>query len=102
MLFISNISSILRPIRRVDLGCPDMEVSMGVPRESVRLVGVLDDTKLVAERSGRDCTEAMQQCAAVQTRGPVEQSHSAREFYRADLRLSALAENHGMSKFAGA
>jgi uncharacterized protein YbbK (DUF523 family) len=49
-----------------------MEVSMGVPRESVRLVGALDDAKLVAERSGRDWTEAMQQCAAVRTRELVE------------------------------
>ncbi len=39
--------------------CPELEVGMGVPRESVRLVGSPADPKLIAERSGRDWTPAM-------------------------------------------
>ncbi len=32
--------------------CPELEVGMGVPRESVRLVGDRDEPKMIAERSG--------------------------------------------------
>ena len=45
--------------------CPEIEVGMGVPRESVRLVGAPVDPKLVAERSGKDWTGAMKRFAAV-------------------------------------
>lgn len=45
--------------------CPELEVGMGVPRESVRLVGAPSDPKLIAERSGRDWTAAMKRFAAV-------------------------------------
>jgi len=40
--------------------CPEMEVGMGVPRETVRLVGTPGDPKMIAEKSGRDWTAAMQ------------------------------------------
>ena len=39
--------------------CPEVEVGMGTPRESVRLVREGDDVKLVAPRSGRDWTQEM-------------------------------------------
>lgn len=39
--------------------CPELEVGMGVPREPVRLVGPSATPRMVAERSGRDHTEAM-------------------------------------------
>jgi uncharacterized protein YbgA (DUF1722 family)/uncharacterized protein YbbK (DUF523 family) len=39
--------------------CPELEVGMGVPRESVRLVRRGAELRLVAERSGTDHTEAM-------------------------------------------
>jgi uncharacterized protein YbgA (DUF1722 family)/uncharacterized protein YbbK (DUF523 family) len=39
--------------------CPELEVGMGVPRESIRLVGNPAAPKLVAERSGTDWTERM-------------------------------------------
>jgi len=39
--------------------CPELEVGMGVPRESVRLVGRPNDPDMVAERSGRNWTAAM-------------------------------------------
>lgn len=44
--------------------CPEIEAGMGVPRESVRLVGTVDDPKMIAERSGKDWTEAMKKFAA--------------------------------------
>ena len=48
--------------------CPEIEVGMGVPRESVRLVGAPDDPKIIAERSGKDWTVAMRRFAAIRTR----------------------------------
>ena len=39
-----------------------------VPREAVRLVGAPENPKLIAERSGRDWTNAMQRFAEVRTR----------------------------------
>jgi uncharacterized protein YbgA (DUF1722 family)/uncharacterized protein YbbK (DUF523 family) len=39
--------------------CPELEVGMGVPRETIRLVGDPAAPRLVAERSGKDHTEAM-------------------------------------------
>ena len=44
--------------------CPEMEVGMGVPRETVRLVGTPHQTKMIAEKSGRDWTTEMQQFSA--------------------------------------
>lgn len=39
--------------------CPEVEVGMGVPRETIRLEGGVDDPALVAPRSGRDWTDPM-------------------------------------------
>jgi uncharacterized protein YbgA (DUF1722 family)/uncharacterized protein YbbK (DUF523 family) len=39
--------------------CPEVEVGMGIPREPIRLVSVEGQTRLVAERSGTDHTDAM-------------------------------------------
>ncbi|HET9549642.1 MAG TPA: DUF523 domain-containing protein, partial [Candidatus Binatia bacterium] len=47
--------------------CPEVEVGMGVPRETVRLVGAPEEPKLIAERSGKDWTNAMQRFATVRT-----------------------------------
>jgi uncharacterized protein YbbK (DUF523 family) len=47
--------------------CPEFEVGMGVPRESVRLVGPASDPKMIAERSGKDWTMAMKRFAAIRT-----------------------------------
>jgi uncharacterized protein YbbK (DUF523 family) len=41
--------------------CPEMEAGMGVPMESVRLVGALKNPRLIGEKSGRDWTKPMQQ-----------------------------------------
>ena len=40
--------------------CPEVEVGMGTPRESIRLVGSATSPQLVGDRSGRDWTEPMQ------------------------------------------
>jgi uncharacterized protein YbbK (DUF523 family) len=48
--------------------CPEVEVGMGVPRETVRLVGPVDEPRLIAERSCKDWTEAMHRFAAVRMR----------------------------------
>lgn len=40
--------------------CPELEAGMGVPREPVRLVGNVSDARMVAERSGKDWTSAME------------------------------------------
>ena len=40
--------------------CPEVEVGMGTPRESIRLVRDGDAVRLVAPKSGRDWTEPMQ------------------------------------------
>jgi uncharacterized protein YbgA (DUF1722 family)/uncharacterized protein YbbK (DUF523 family) len=39
--------------------CPEVEIGMGVPRETIRLVARAGETRLVAERSGTDWTERM-------------------------------------------
>ncbi len=39
--------------------CPEVEIGMGVPRETIRLVAQGEDRRLVAERSGTDWTERM-------------------------------------------
>lgn len=44
--------------------CPELEAGMGVPRETVRLVGAVDTPRMVAERSGKDWTAAMTAFAA--------------------------------------
>ena len=52
--------------------CPEVEVGMGVPRETLRLVGPPEEPKLIAERSGKDWTHAMHRFAAVRMRQLVE------------------------------
>jgi uncharacterized protein YbbK (DUF523 family) len=39
--------------------CPELEVGMGVPRESVRLVGSLESPRMVGTKSNTDWTERM-------------------------------------------
>jgi uncharacterized protein YbgA (DUF1722 family)/uncharacterized protein YbbK (DUF523 family) len=47
--------------------CPEIEVGMGVPRETLRLIGAPGDPKMIAERSGRDWTIAIKRFAAIRT-----------------------------------
>ena len=39
--------------------CPEVEIGMGTPRETIRLEGNVDDPRLVAPKSGVDYTDAM-------------------------------------------
>ena len=48
--------------------CPELEVGMGVPRESVRLVGSANEPRMIAERSGRDWTMAMKRFSAIRSK----------------------------------
>ncbi|WP_419780651.1 YbgA family protein [Maridesulfovibrio sp.] len=41
--------------------CPEMECGMGVPREAVRLVGDVDNPRLIGRNSGDDWTARMQE-----------------------------------------
>ena len=43
--------------------CPEMEVGMGTPRETVRLVGGADDPQMIAPDSMTDWTSKMQEWA---------------------------------------
>lgn len=43
--------------------CPEVEIGMGTPRESIRLQGKADNPRLVGPKSGTDYTEAMQSWA---------------------------------------
>jgi len=48
--------------------CPELEVGMGVPRESVRLVGEVAAPRMVGVRSGADHTVGMRRFAAARVR----------------------------------
>ena len=43
--------------------CPEVEIGLGTPRESLRLVGTPEQPRLVAPRSGKDHTDAMRRFA---------------------------------------
>lgn len=48
--------------------CPEVEVGMGIPRESVRLVRKGGEIRMIAEKSGTDHTDAMRKWAAQRIR----------------------------------
>jgi len=52
--------------------CPEVEVGMGVPRETVRLVGAPSHPRMIAEKSGKDWTDAMHHFAAKRVRDIAE------------------------------
>jgi uncharacterized protein YbgA (DUF1722 family)/uncharacterized protein YbbK (DUF523 family) len=54
--YLTNILKsyfILKPV------CPEVEVGMGVPRESVRLVGDISSPRMVGNKTGKDWTDQM-------------------------------------------
>ena len=53
------LTDVLGPFVQFVPVCPEVEVGMGVPRESVRLVESEGELRLLAERSGTDHTRAM-------------------------------------------
>lgn len=44
--------------------CPEVGCGMGIPREAVRLVGALDNHRLIGRKSGKDWTDTMRAWAA--------------------------------------
>jgi uncharacterized protein YbgA (DUF1722 family)/uncharacterized protein YbbK (DUF523 family) len=48
--------------------CPELEVGMGIPRETVRLVGSPMNPKMISQKSGRDWTVAMNRLATNRAR----------------------------------
>lgn len=48
--------------------CPEVEVGMGVPRETLRLVKAGDDTRMITTRTGVDHTDGMRAYAARRTK----------------------------------
>lgn len=48
--------------------CPEVEVGLSIPRETLRLVGDVDAPRLVFSKSGEDITERMQAWAAKKVR----------------------------------
>ncbi len=49
--------------------CPEVEIGLGTPREAIRLVGDVDDPRLVGVKSGRDLTDTMRMWARGQLEG---------------------------------
>lgn len=49
--------------------CPEFEIGLGVPRESLRLVGDPETPRLIAPKSGHDYTERMQAWARERLEG---------------------------------
>ncbi len=68
------LTNILGPFVEWVPVCPEVDVGMGVPRDSVRLVGLSENPRLVSERSGNDWTERMQVYAAKRVRELSEMS----------------------------
>jgi uncharacterized protein YbbK (DUF523 family) len=62
--------------------CPELEVGMGVPREPVRLIGNVADSRMIAERSGKDWTSAMHRFASQRVRALKELELSGYIFKR--------------------
>jgi uncharacterized protein YbgA (DUF1722 family)/uncharacterized protein YbbK (DUF523 family) len=48
--------------------CPEVEVGMGVPRETLRLINVAGDTRMITTRSAIDHTDSMRAYAARRTK----------------------------------
>lgn len=48
--------------------CPEVEVGMGVPRETVRLLDALSEPRMIAEKTGKDWTAAMNRFATKRLR----------------------------------
>lgn len=60
--------------------CPEIEVGMGVPRETVHLVGELNNPSMIAAKSGEDWTDAMNRFAAKRSRALVKEKLSGYVF----------------------
>ncbi len=92
--------------------CPEVEVGMSVPRETVRLVGTLNHPRMIAEKSGKDWTEAMNDFAAKRVRDIAEKQLSGYVFKKNSpscgmervkvYNSKGMAERKGRGLFAAA
>jgi uncharacterized protein YbbK (DUF523 family) len=64
----ATVVDVLGPLVEWVPVCPEVELGLGVPREPIRLVRAGGATRLVAEASGADHTEAMLRHAAARVR----------------------------------
>jgi uncharacterized protein YbgA (DUF1722 family)/uncharacterized protein YbbK (DUF523 family) len=53
------ITDVLGPFVTLIPVCPEVEIGMGAPRESVKLVGNLNEPRMVGNKSGEDWTDRM-------------------------------------------
>lgn len=53
--------------------CPEVEIGLGVPRESLRLVGTVDEPRMVGTKSGTDHTEKLGTWAETRLKGLLKQ-----------------------------
>jgi uncharacterized protein YbgA (DUF1722 family)/uncharacterized protein YbbK (DUF523 family) len=92
--------------------CPEIEVGMGVPRETVRLVGKLSHPRMIAEKSGTDWTEAMNRFAAKRL-GDIAEKHLSGYVFKKNspscgmervkvYNSKGMAERQGRGLFAAA
>jgi uncharacterized protein YbgA (DUF1722 family)/uncharacterized protein YbbK (DUF523 family) len=58
------VTEILAPFVTFVPICPEVEIGLGIPRESLRLVRSDEGLRLIMPRSGRDLTEAMRRYGA--------------------------------------
>ncbi|MGZ8476657.1 MAG: YbgA family protein [Candidatus Binatia bacterium] len=92
--------------------CPEVEVGMSVPRETVRLVGTLNHPRMIAEKSGQDWTETMNDFAAKRMRDIAEKQLSGYVFKKNSpscgmervkvYNSKGMAERKGRGLFAAA
>ncbi len=92
--------------------CPEVEVGMSVPRETVRLVGMLNHPRMIAEKSGKDWTEQMNRFAAKRGRDIAEKNLSGYVFKKNSpscgmervkvYNSKGMAERKGRGLFAAA
>lgn len=59
-LFITNT---LGPFVEFVAVCPEVECGLGIPREAMRLVGTMDNPRLITSKSGIDHTDRMKEWA---------------------------------------
>jgi uncharacterized protein YbbK (DUF523 family) len=92
--------------------CPEVEIGMGVPRETVRLVGTLSHPRMIAEKSGKDWTDEMNRFAAKRV-GDIAEKHLSGYVLKKNspscgmervkvYKFKSMAELHGRGLFAAA
>ena len=85
--------------------CPEVEIGLGIPRESMRLVGDPDSPRLVAQKSGADNTERMKAWARSRLDGLAARELSGFVFKKdspsSGLFRVKVYNQHGMAERTG-